>query len=136
MATLTDQDVETLQKGATGAGTLIALSDRSFFDSFKEAGALARYLAEARANSSSEVVQRVAEARGTGFGLTASADEIERETFAALRDARQILETKAPEEFDQYRSFVLALARSVASAAGGGEDAEAAAVQKIEGALA
>jgi hypothetical protein len=134
--TLTDQDVETLQKGATGAGTLVALSDRSFFDSFKEAGALARYLAEARANSSSEVVKRVAQTRGTGFGLTAAPEEIERETLAALKDARQILETKAPDELEQYRTFVLSLARSVASAAGGGEDSEAAAVQRIERALA
>ena len=132
---LTDQDLETLQKGATGAGTLVALSDRGFFDSFKEAGALARELASAKERSSSEVVRRVAEARGTGFGLTASPQEIERETLAALGEARGILETKAPEEVEQYRSFVLDLARSVASAAGGGEQAEGDALRKIESAL-
>jgi hypothetical protein len=134
-AALTDTDIETLRKGATGAATLVAVSDRSFFDSFKEAGAMARYLGDTRENSESEVVRRVAEGSGTGFGLTASPDEIEQGTLEALRESRRILEEKAPEELDAYRSFVGALARRVASAAGGGEDAEAAAVQRIEGAL-
>ena len=34
-----------LHKGAAGAGLRPAVSDRSFFDSFKEAGALAKHLA-------------------------------------------------------------------------------------------
>ena len=37
----TQEEWEALQKGLTGAGFLMAVSDRSFFDSFKEAGALA-----------------------------------------------------------------------------------------------
>jgi hypothetical protein len=44
----TQEEWEALQKGVTGAGFLMAVSDRSFFDSFKEAGALARHLSEAR----------------------------------------------------------------------------------------
>ena len=31
---------KTLQKSVTGAGMLVASSDRGFFDTFKEAGAL------------------------------------------------------------------------------------------------
>jgi hypothetical protein len=95
-AALTDTDIETLRKGATGAATLVAVSDRSFFDSFKEAGAMARYLGDTRENSESEVVRRVAEGSGTGFGLTASPDEIEQGTLEALRESRRILEEKAP----------------------------------------
>ena len=134
-AELMDQEIETLRKGATGAGMLVALSDRGFFDSFKEAGAMTRHLAEARGSSSSEVVKRAAEGRGTGFGLTDRPEQIEQETLAALREARTLLEEKAPDELDEYRSFVLGLARSVGSAAGGGDEAEAAVVRKVEEAL-
>jgi hypothetical protein len=133
---LDDHEIETLRKGATGSGMLVAVSDRSFFDTFKEAGTMARHLAESRRSSSSDVIRQVSEGRGTGFSLTDSPEEIERETMEALRSARTILERKAPAELDEYRSFVLDLARSVSAAAGGGDEAEAAVVRKVEEALA
>ena len=131
----TDEEIETLRKGATGAGLLVAVSDKSFFDTFKEAGALAKHLASARESSQSPLIRRLAEGRGTGFGLTDSPAEIESETTEALRSARGLLESKASEEFEGYRSFVLDVARSVAAAAGGGDEAETAAIEKIESAL-
>jgi hypothetical protein len=132
---LTQSEIETLRKGATGAGMLVAVSDRSFFDSFKEAGAMSKHLAAARSGSQSEVVRKIAEGRGTGFGLTASAGELESGALEALRSAKELLEAKAPQEFDAYRSFVLELVRSVSSAAGGGDEAEAAAIAKVDEAL-
>ena len=132
---LTETEIETLRKGATGAGMLVAVSDRSFFDSFKEAGAMAKHLVAAKSGSESSVVRQLAEGRGTGFGVTASPDEIESGTLEALSAAKGLLEAKAPEELDAYRSFVLELVRSVASAAGGGDEAEAAAIAKVEAAL-
>lgn len=131
----TQEEWETLQKGVTGAGFLMAVSDRSFFDTFKEAGALGRHLGEARKSGSSELIRELAEARGTGFGLTSSPAEIESETFEALRKAMQILEAEAPEEVDAYRSFVLGVAESVGNAAGGGETPESGALERIRSAL-
>ena len=135
-ADFTEQEWEAMRKGVTGAGMLVSISDRSFFDTFKEAGALARHIAEARRDSTSEVVRELAEARGTGFGLTASPDEVERETLDALRSAVTALQTKAPEEAEAYRTFVLDVAESVARAAGGGEVVESDAVEKVRSALA
>ena len=132
---LSEAEIETLRKGATGAGMLVAVSDRGFFDNFKEAGAMAKHLAAAKSGSESEVVRQVAEGRGTGFGLTASPEELESGTFEALRSAKDVLQTKAPQELDAYRSFVLELVRSVSAAAGGGEAAEEAAISKVEDAL-
>ena len=131
----TQEEWEALQKGVTGAGFLMAVSDRSFFDSFKEAGALARHLADARKSGSSELIRELGETRGTGFGLTSSPAEIEGETLEALRKAMQVLETKAPEEADAYRSFVLEVAESVGTAAAGGEAAESDTLEKIRSAL-
>ena len=132
---LTEQELETLHKGVTGAGLLVSLSDRSFFDTFKEAGALAKHLGQARQRSSSEVVKQVAGMRGTGFGMTAQPDQVERETIDALRQSVATLQTKAPDELDDYRNFVVEVARSVGAAAGGGETAEAGALGKIQSAL-
>jgi hypothetical protein len=131
---LNDDEIETLHKGAMGAGLLVSASDPGFFDTFKEAATLAKHVAVARGNSESVIVRRVAEGHGTGFGVT-HAHEIESGTLEALRASVKLLQEKAPDELDAYRSFVLDLARSVAAAAPGGDEAEAGAVAKVEAAL-
>ena len=131
----TEQEWETLHKGVTGAGLLVSVSDRGFFDSFKEVGALAKHLAGARKDSSSDLVRELAETRGTGFGVRSSPAEIESETLEALRSAVAALESKAPDEVEAYKSFVLDVAQSVAEAADGGSEAEEAVVEKVRSAL-
>ena len=54
----TDSEWEALEKGITGAGTLVAISDRGFFDTFKEASALAKHVSAAHAENESELVPR------------------------------------------------------------------------------
>ena len=132
---LNEQELTTLRKGVTGAGLLVAVSDRGLFDTFKEAGALAKHMAEARRESTSEVVRELTETRGTGFGVTTAPGEVESETLDALRSAVATLEAKAPEEADAYRTFVLDLAQSVARAAGGGDAEESGALDRIRAAL-
>ena len=131
----TEQEWETLHKGVTGAGLLVSTSDRGFFDTFKEAGTLAKHLAEARREASSEVVRELAKTGGAGFGLGTSPAELETGTLDALRSAVSILKSKAPEEVEPYREFVLEVAESVGRAAGGGDTAESEALEKIRTAL-
>ena len=95
---------------------LVATSDRGFFDTFKEAGALVKHLAAARKETDSELIREAAETKGTGFGFTDSPKEIEAETLDALRSTVTVLSTKAPDELDAYRGFVLGVARSVSDA--------------------
>ena len=134
-ATFTDDEIETLRKGAMGAGLLVSVSDRGFFDTFKESSAMAKHLAGARQNSESTLVRDLGETKGTGFGWRSSPEEIAGETIAALQDAQQILEAKAPDELPAYRAFVLEVADSVGKAAEGGEAAEAGTLEQIRAAL-
>jgi hypothetical protein len=130
----TEQEWDQLRKGATGAGLLVSVSDRSFFDGFKEAGSLAKHLAGGRSGSS-ELIRELSRERGMGFGVTSSPQEIESEALEALRSAVATLEAKAPDEVEAYKSFVLDLAEGVGKAAGGGDEAESGAVEKIRSAL-
>jgi len=134
-ADFTEQEWETLQKGVTGAGFWMTIADRGFFDTFKESAAMAKHLGAARQNASSTLVRDLGETKGTGFGWKSSPEEIEGETIAALGQAVQILEAKAPDEVDAYRAFVLEVAESVGAAAEGGETAEAGTLEKIKAAL-
>jgi hypothetical protein len=134
-ADFTEQEWETLQKGVTGAGLLVSVSDKGFFDTFKEAGALAKHLSQAREAHDSGLVRELSSTRGTGFGLTNSPGEVERETLEALPSSVAILREKAPDDVEEYRSFVLDVAESVAEAAKGVGVGEAGAIEKIRAAL-
>ena len=131
-----EQEWEALQKGVVGAGLLVSLSDRSFFDTFKEAGALAKHVAQAKQTSQSELIRELAEVHGTGFGLTSNPEKVEQETLSALQTARSALESKAPEDLQAYRDLVVEVAQSVAQAAGGGDAAESGAIEKVRSAVA
>ena len=138
MATKSDfseSEWDQLHTGVTGAGMLVAMSDRGFWDSFKEAKALAKHLAEAHQRSDSLLVRDLAGEKGTGFSVRDNPTEVEQETLAALQGAVATLQQKAPDELDAYRRFVLDVAESVSAAAKGGDEAEAAEIAKIKHAL-
>jgi hypothetical protein len=138
MAAKTDfseQEWDALQKGVTGAGMLVSLADRGFFDSFKEVGALTKHLTEAQKNGTTALIKEVAQVRGTGFGLVSSPQEIETETISSLTSSMNLLTSKSPEDAQAYRDFVLNVAKSVGEAVKGTSGAETDAIAKIEGAL-
>lgn len=134
-ADFTEDEWKMMQRGITGAGALVSLSDQDLSDSFGEAGALAKHLAGQRAAGPTELIRELANARGTGFGLTDSPQEIRAGTVAALQQSVALLATRAPEELDPYRQLVLGLAEAVAAAKGGVKPGETAALGAISEAL-
>ena len=134
-ADFTEDEWKAMQKGVTGAGALVSISDRDFTDSFGEASAIAKYLAQQRETSDSPLVRDLAKVRGTGFGLTASAQEVESETLDALHAATETIGAKAPDELDLYRQLVLGVAERAANAKGGLSAEETTALEKIKGAV-
>ena len=133
-ADFTEDEWKALEKGVTGSGMLVSVSDRDFTDSFGEASALAKALAAHR-ESPSELVRELAGTRGTGFGITASPQEVESGTLDSLGVALAALGAKAPDEVEAYRGLVLDVAGAVAEAKGGVTDVEAATLAKIKDAL-
>ena len=131
----TDEEWTTLQKGLTGSGLLVSVSDRDLTDTFGEAGALGKYLSGQQVAATSELVRELAKTRGTGFGLTASPAEVRDGTMAALASAVATLGAKAPEDLAAYRELVLGLAQAVADAKGGEVPVERETIGAIEKAL-
>ena len=131
----TEQEWGALQKGMTGSGMLVSLSDRDLSDSFGEASAMGKYLAGAQVASNSPLVRDLAKTHGTGFGLTASPEKVRAETMEALTASVATLSAKAPDELDAYRQLVLGLAKAVADAKGGEKPVESAMITEIGQAL-
>jgi len=134
-ADFTEEEWEQLRKGATGAGLLVSVSDRSFLDSLKEASSFAKYLLGSR-ESDSQLVRELASEHGTGFGAVATPSEVDAAADEALRAAVATLRAKAPDEVESYRAFVLELAEAVGRAAKGGDESETAAIERVKAALA
>src|SRR4029453_3640795 len=94
----TDEEWTALQRGLTGSGMLVSVSDRDFTDTFGEAGAMAKYLAGPQAAAPTPAPRGLGKSHGSGFGLTASPDKVRGETMAALTWAIETLSAKAPDE--------------------------------------
>jgi hypothetical protein len=134
-ADFTDEEWKAMQEGITGAGMYVAIIDRGFFDSFKEASALAHHLKEAQQHSDSVLIRDLATGHDKPFGMTASPQEIEQSTVATIEQAVAILEAKSPEDLPAYRQLVTEVAQSVAEAAKGVSDQENQALDHIRAAL-
>jgi hypothetical protein len=133
----TEEEWKALQTGASGAGMLVAISDSGFWDTFKEASALAKHVSAAHTANESALVREIADHLHTSpFGVTASPAEIQKGTIDSLHAAVAALQAKSPGDVDAYRKFVLDVAQSVAEAAHGIAPAESAAIETIKGALA
>jgi hypothetical protein len=131
----TDEEWKTMQEGITGAGVFVSLVDRSFFDSFKEASALASHLRDAHEHNDSVLIRDLATGHDRPFGMSTPPEEIEHNTVAALQQAVAILEAKSPEDLPAYRKLVLDLSQSVAEAAKGVSTQENQALDSIRAAL-
>jgi len=133
-ADFTEEEWKTMQKGVTGAGMLVSVSDPDFTDSFGEASSLAKYLAEQQ-RSDSVLIRDLAHVHGTGFGFTTSREEAETETLDALRSAVATLQAKAPDDLVAYQGVVIGVAEHVASAKTGVKPSETDAIAKIKEAV-
>ena len=125
----------TLQKGVTGSGMLVSLSDRDFTDSFGEAGALGKYLSGQQLTGATDLIREIAKVKGMGFGLTTPPDRLRSETMAALAASIELLTTKSPDDVDAYRGLVTGVAEAVANAKSGTSEIETAAIAQIREAV-
>ena len=131
----TESEWDALQKGITGSGLLVSLSDRDLTDTFGEVGAMTKYLAGQQVAGSSELIRELAKAHGTGFGFTTSPDRVRSETLEALRSSVATLGAKASAEVEPYRQLVLGVAEAVAGAKGGEAPVELDMITQIREAL-
>jgi alkanesulfonate monooxygenase SsuD/methylene tetrahydromethanopterin reductase-like flavin-dependent oxidoreductase (luciferase family) len=131
----TDEEWNTLHRGLTGSGMLVSISERGFTSTFKETGAMAKFLGTQSKEANSQFARELAGTHGSGWKVTSSPDELRDGALAALREAVTILTSQAPEDLADYRELVLALAQRVSDAAPEGTDVEKEAIEAISQAL-
>lgn len=134
-ADFSEDEWHAMQRGLTGAGMLVSVSDQDLSDSFGESSAMAKYLSAQRTVGSTQLMRDLGGTRGTGFGMFAKPQEVRDGTLEALRSSVVTLQAKAPDEVEPYRQLVLGIASAVAEAKGGVTATEEAAVALVREAL-
>jgi hypothetical protein len=138
-----DSDWKTVLQGPPSAGLIVIASQRG--GTIRETFSMAEAYAEARRqHGQSELLDEIVAAKPElDRSRAGSVEDLKERSLAHVRDAVGVLEAKAtPQELDDYRRFILALAEKVASAhREGGRDegpiagAERAAIGEITRAL-
>ena len=113
----TEQEWDTVLEGPPSAGLIVVTAQRG--GTFREMLAIGKAYAEARQqHGASELLDEIVTAKPEiDHTRYRSFEELKEHGLQHLRDAIEVLERKAtPQEVDDYRRFVLALAERVASA--------------------
>lgn len=116
-ADFTEEEWKTVLEGPPSAGMIVMTAAPG--GTFKETFAVGKAYAEARKqHGQSELVDEIVSAKPEiDHTRYHSVDEMRKQGLQHVRDAVALLERKAtPEELDDYRRFVLALAERVAEA--------------------
>lgn len=131
----TEDEWNTLHRGLTGAGMLVSISERGFTSTFKETGAMAKFLATQSQEGHSQFARELAGTHGSGWRVKSSAEDLRDGALAALRESVEILTVKDAEDLADYRELVLSLAQRVSDAAPEGQDVEKDAIDSVRDAL-
>jgi hypothetical protein len=137
-ADFTEEEWNLVREGPPAAGILVLTAQGG--GSFRETWALAKSYAEARKQpGQSQLLDELASEK-PDVERYPTPEEQERHGLTGLRKAIAVLEQKAtPEEVEEYRAFVLDVARNVAKAhEEEGEPtsaAEQAAIEKVESSI-
>jgi hypothetical protein len=132
----TEEEWKTVLEAPPSAGLLVIASDRG--GSIRETFSMAKAYTEARKEHGEsqlldELVSAKPEMDHTRYH---SAEELKEGTTKHLKDAVELLKSKAtPEELEEYKKFIVGLANRVAEAHKGVTDVEKSAIEEIEAAL-
>jgi hypothetical protein len=113
----TPQEWDQILEGPTSAGMIVITAQRG--GTIRETVSMAKAYAQARQrHGQSELLDAIVAAKPELDRTRAgSLEELKTRNLAHIRDAVAVLEGKAsPQELDEYKRFVLALAETVAAA--------------------
>jgi hypothetical protein len=136
-AMFTEDEWHTLQWAVTDTMGYLSMADKGFWDTFKEATAAAKFMAAAKADTTSPLVHDLAGdiKMGHDKALTHDMADMAGEVAARVRAAVGIVSAKAPEDLDAFKNFILGVAQATAAAAKGVDEHEAAAIENLKAAL-
>jgi hypothetical protein len=136
-ADFTEVEWQTLQWAVTDTMAYLSMADPGFWEMFKEASGAAKYIAGIKASGENALVRDLAADVKTkrDKAVTGNPADVSGEVIARVSEAVTLVSSKAPEDLDAFKSFVIGVAKATAEAAKGTGPTEAAAIAKLEAVL-
>lgn len=134
----TEEQWEDLRYALEDTMAYVSLSNGpKFWESFKEAGAAAHFMADQAKSSTSTLVRDLATSgyQKRDKSLTSDPTNLEASALARIGDAAKIVGDVAPDELPAFSEFINGLAAATASV-NGVDPAESTALDKIKQTLA
>jgi hypothetical protein len=140
MATKTDftpDEWQILKWAVTDTMMYLSMADPGFWDMFKEANAAAHYMAAAKQTSGSALVRQLAADIKTKRDkeMSGNPTDVSGEVIDRVNEAVRIVAGKAPEDLEDFKAFIIGVAKATAEAAKGTGPTEAQAIAKLAAAL-
>jgi hypothetical protein len=136
-AMFTEDEWRTLQWAVTDAMTYVSMADPGFWDTFKEAGAAAKFMAGAKKSTGSPLVHDLAGDIKMGRDEAVAHDmaDMAGEVTARVRQAAEIVAAKAPADLNAFKAFILGIAQATADATKGVSEHEETAIARLQDVL-
>ncbi len=133
----TDDEWTTLEWAVTDTMTYVSLAEASFWATFKEATAAAKFMAHAKADTTSPLVHDLAGSVKLSHDKRMTHDHahLGDEAVKRIHEALKIVAAKSPDDVDAFKAFIMGVAQATAAASKGVGPHEKEALTKIEGAL-
>ena len=133
----TDDEWTTLEWAVTDTMTYVSLAEASFWATFKEATAAAKFMAHAKADTTSPLVHDLAGSVKLSHDsrMTHDKAQLADEAVRRIHEAARLVAEKAPDDLDAFRAFIMGVAHATAEASKGVGPHEKEALTRIEGAL-
>ncbi|MGO4957798.1 hypothetical protein ACTQ49_11130 [Luteococcus sp. Sow4_B9] len=129
MNQFTEQEIDTIRRGAMGAVALVSQAEPGFFATFKESMAASKALADAP-----EEFKKLMTGGMVMPPKASSKEEMATKLLDELRQAVQVAGKDAP-TLEALRSYVSAASQEVAGAAKGVSDEERRVIEQVNGIL-
>lgn len=136
-APFTEHEWHTLQWAVTDTMMYVSMADHGFWDTFKEVGAAAKFMANAKESSGSPLVHDLAGdiKMARDKAVTHDIADMAGEVTARVRQAMEIVAAKAPADLNAFKAFLLGIAQATAGATKGVSDHEATAIARLQDVL-
>lgn len=137
-AMFSEDEWRILQWSVTDTMSFLSVADHGFWDTFKEATAAAKFMAQAKADTQSPLIHDLAGDIKMGHDkqVTHDMSDMAGEVSKRVREAKALIQQKSPADVEAFKAFILGVAKATAEAAHGVDAHEQAAIETLEAALA
>ena len=136
-ADFTEAEWQVLRWAVSDTMAYLSLADPGFWDTFKEAGAAAKYMAGIKVSGENALMRELAGDTNMKRDKEVAGNpaDIAGEVIERVDQASSLVAEKAPEDLEAFKQLILGVARATAAAAKGTGPSEAAAIARLEEAL-